>query len=75
MILLSVCSFTGCLKMPPITACTYFQPEQMFVCVDRDGNDFNLLAADPKLEELKMIAIPMSDFGILLDYCHRKGSK
>lgn len=57
-------------KMPPITVCSYDQPLQVFHCVDAQNKAFDLPAADEKAD--KMVAIPLNDFGVLMDYVRLK---
>jgi len=52
--------------MPPITVCSYDQPIQTLHCIDAQNQAFDLLVTDEKAD--KMVAIPLNDFGVLLDY-------
>ena len=71
LILCAAFSFNSCRgHLPPITSCIWDQPRAQFHCVDAKDQAFDLDYTDPKSD--KLIAIPFSDFGTLLDYCKNK---
>lgn len=60
-------------KIPKVTTCLFDQPRQIFHCNDPQGKPIELMAADPKAD--KLVCLPFTDIGIVLNYCNNLKSK
>lgn len=55
-------------KIPKVSTCLYDEPRAIFHCNDPKGVAFDLEASNPKAD--KLVCLPFTDIGIVLNYCN-----
>jgi len=63
-------SLSSCGKGPKVAVCAYHQPTQEFVCVDKNGKDFDMAATNSMANNL--VCLPRADAEEYFKWCNRK---